>query len=446
MRILARRTIGSEGAGPLGHTRCVTIRRLNALYLAMGVAMGMLMPFTVPLLVAHGLEAAQIGLVLGVTGLASLVAYPIWGAVADGFLGRPRTVVLAAIVSAVGGIAVILAGADPVLLTAALSLVAVGVLAYGPLVDAITLGELGDASSGFGRVRVWASVGWAASAVVAGAAWFLLGPTPVLLAFSAASLSVGLLALRPGRAARGAGDRLDADGSAAGSSDGSAGHGTAPARRWRGSLRGWRVLLSPVLLGFLLGLLVTSIGEHASWRFVSLLILDQGGGVLLVGLAAALPAVVEVPVFASSRVLAGRLGLRLLFVVGAIIAAVIMALIAVAPEAWMVTGLRAMEGTSYALRYTAMVLIIGVLMPRHLYALGQSIAWFAYAGISPILADILGGLIYDYLGAQALFLVATATLVVGGLIVWFVLAGPTFARREARVDSAALPLEVPPPG
>ncbi len=158
-----------------------------------------------------------------------------------------------------------------------------------------------------------------------------------------------------------------------------------------------------MLLGFLVGLLVTSVGEHASWRFTGLRILDQGGGVLLVGLAAALPALIEIPVFAGSGRMAARIGLRWLFVSGAAVAAILMALVVVAPEPWMVTTLRTLDGASYALRYTAMVLIIGVLLPRHLFALGQTVAWFVYAGIAPIIGDAAGGIIYDELGAPALF-------------------------------------------
>jgi len=118
-------------------------------------------------------------------------------------------------------------------------------------------------------------------------------------------------------------------------------------------------------------------------------------------------------VFLSSRRLAGRFGLRRLFVVGAAVAAVIMGLIAVAPEPWMVNGLRTLDGVSYALRYMAMVLIVGALLPRSLHAFGQSLAWFVYAGIAPIIADAAGGLVYATLGAQALFL---ATMADGAII------------------------------
>jgi MFS transporter, PPP family, 3-phenylpropionic acid transporter len=400
----------------------MTPRRLRTLFAVQGVAFGLLMPFPVPLLDERGMGAAEIGLILSLAGLASLAAYPVWGAIADGWLGRPRTIALASLVGAAGGVAILLADSDPLLLTLALSLALAGALSWGPLVDALVLGELGDGSADYGRLRVWASAGWAVSATIGGAMWVTAGPVSVFTAFTLGSLLLAGLVLLPAspRARR----------------------GPAAEAPPHPSMRGWLPLfLSPVLLGFLAGLLLTSIGEHASWRFISLRILDQGGGVFLVGLAAALPAVVEIPIFASSRRLAPSLGLRGLFVGGAVLAAALMALVAVAPEAWMVTGLRTLDGVSYALRYMGMVLIIGVLLPRHLYAMGQSVAWFIYAGIAPILGDAAGGLVYDAFGAPVLFMAATVVLLLGGAVAWVVLRGPAFGRQRV------LPLagEVPPP-
>ncbi|MEA2025758.1 MAG: MFS transporter, partial [Chloroflexota bacterium] len=306
----------------------MTIRHLDSIYAMQGIAFGLLMPFPVPLLVARGMGPAEIGFILGVSGLVSLVAYPVWGAIADGWLGRRRTIVLTALTAAIGGLLIMLAGSDPAVLTLALSVALAGVLSWGPLIDALTLGELGEGSSDYGRIRVWASVGWAFSAAVGGAVWMAAGPEPVFTAFIISSLLMAGLVLAPARAVTPAAGATPAD---------AATHEALP----RPSLRSWLPLfLTPVLLGFLAGLLITSIGEHASWRFISLRILDQGGGVFLVGLAAALPAIVEIPVFASSRRLAAQMGLRWLFVSGAIVAAVLMALVAVAPEPWMVTGLR----------------------------------------------------------------------------------------------------------
>lgn len=384
------------------------------------------MPFPVPLLDERGLGAAEIGFILGIAGLASLLAYPLWGAIADGWLGRRRTIAVAAVTAAIGGLLILLAGSDPVALTAALSLAMVGAMSLFPLLDALTLGILVEGHSGYGSIRVWASAGWAGSAMIGGAIWTSAGPQPVFLAFVVSALLLAALLL-------------------ASSSSLAAGDDSAGDRPPRPQLRSWLpLLLAPVLLGFLAGLFITSLGEHASWRFISLRILDQGGSVFLVGLAAALPAIVEIPVFAGSRRLTASMGLRWLFVSGALLAALLMALVAIAPEPWMVTALRTLDGAPYALRYTAMVLIIGALLPRHLYAMGQSVAWFVYAGIAPIAADALGGVIYESFGSTTLFAVATATLAVGGAVVWVALREPRFGPHRAVPRPDEIPVPPPP--
>jgi len=405
-------------------------RRLATLYALAGISLGLILPFTVPLLAERGLGAVEIGLVMSLTGVAALVSYPVWGAIADGWLGRRRTVAVAALLAAVGGVSLMLAGDDPLALALALTVVIVGTLAWNPLIDALALAVLGDGSSDYGRLRLWGSLGWAASALSAGVVWTLVGPTPVFLGFVMAALLVGGLVLLP--------LPEEAEGGHAG--EGFAGDARPP-------LRSWLPLVgTPLMLGFLLGLLVTSLGEHASWRFIGLRILDQGGGVFLIGLAASLPALVEVPVFLSSRRLAGHFGLRRLFVGGAAVAAIIMGLIAVAPEPWMVAGLRTLDGVSYAMRYTAMVLIVGALLPRSLFAFGQSVAWFVYAGIAPIVADAVGGFIYETFGAEALFLATMVALAVGGAIVWLVLRGPRFGPQGLLPATAAEPVALPPAG
>jgi PPP family 3-phenylpropionic acid transporter len=402
------------------------------------------MPFLVPLLDERGLGPAGIGLVLGTAGLSSLLAYPLWGAVADGRLGRRRTIALTSLTAALGGPLILLAGGDPLALAVALSVASVGAMPWGPLIDALALHELEAPADAYGRVRAWASMGWAVTAIGAGAVWTIAGPVPVVVAFSLSALVVAglILGAVPGHGP-----------SATGLGPSATGHGAATTARHTGpaSLRSLPrqlgVAISPMLVGFLLGLFVTSMGEHAAARFASLRILDQGGSVLLVGFAAALPALVEFPVFGASRSLLALLGLRRMYVGGALIAALLAGLVALVPEAWMVTALRTLDGTSYALRYMAMVVIVGALLPGHLHALGQSLTWLVYMGVAPIIADVAGGLIYGALGAPALFTAATLTLLAGAGITWLALRGARFGRGASgeAVPGLAEGVPLPPP-
>lgn len=386
----------------------MTFSRLHWLYALQGIGLGLLMPFLVPLLDEKGLSAAQIGFVLGGAGFISLLAYPLWGTLADGWLGRRRSIALTGATAAAGGLLILNAGTDPVTLTLALSVAFIGALPWGPLIDALALGQLGEESSTYGRLRVWASLGWAGSTISAGIIWTVLGSSAVLALFLLAALGVAAVGIWQQEPAAHVHD----------------GEQDRPGLR-----HSLPLIATPILLGFMLGLFVSSVGEFATWRFVGLRILDQGGGVLLIGLAASLPALIEVPVFASSRGLTQRFGLRGIFLGGALISSSLAFLIAFAPEAWMVALFRTIDGTSFALRYMGMVLIIAALLPRRLHAVGQSLGWLVGMGIAPIVADAAGGFIYDAYGPTILFLTAAALILVGGVIVWFVLSGARFRRQ-----------------
>ena len=405
----------------------MSIVRLRWLYGLQGAALGLLLPYLVPLLAGRGLSATEIGLVLGASGLASLASYPIWGALADGPLGRRQAIAVSSVVAVAGALWIVVAGSDPLTLAGAVSLALIGALPWGPITDALALGSLGDRSSSYGRLRAWASIGWAISAIAAGLAWDRVGGSVVYLVFALFAVVVGaavLVPVGPRRSALRADGAIGADGLAT-----AAAASAEPVRR--SVVRGdWRLILaSPIFLGFLAGLLITSIGEHAAWRYVALRIIDQGGGTFLVGLAAALPALVETPVFMGSRRWERIMGLRWIYVAGALIAAGLTFLIALASEAWMVALLRTLDGTSYALRYIGMVLIIGALLPLRLHALGQSIGWFVAMGIGPIIADAAGGIIYDALGGSAVFFVASALALVGAVVVFVALSGAGLGRR-----------------
>jgi PPP family 3-phenylpropionic acid transporter len=416
----------------------VSLPRIRLLQALEGVALGVLLPFLVPTLADRGLDPATIGLVLGVSSLASLLAYPVWGLLADGPVGRARTIALAALLSAFGGSWFLLPGGDPLHLGLAVTLIVIGDAALPPIADAITLQTLGDDTTAYGRVRAWASIGWAASALSGGVIWSLAGPSAVQVGFVLAMLGVSTLAVlsatpRPARAPRPVDvdapvldlplPRPDLEGPPP-SPDVEL---VAPPPGLVAALRRWRRIVAlPVLVGFLAGILVTSIGLNASYNFVGLRILDEGGGIVLVGIAAALPAIVETPVFTSSRLLAGRLGLRRLYVGGASLTAFLTLLIALVPEPWMVAGLRAVDGIPFALRYTGMVLIIGALLPERLRAIGQSLAWFTAAGVAPILGGLLGGFVYGTFGGSALFMGCALMMALGGLIARCFLRAPTF--------------------
>jgi MFS transporter, PPP family, 3-phenylpropionic acid transporter len=381
----------------------VSLRRLRLLYASYGIAMGFLTPWNVPQMLSEGLSPEAIGLVLGSAALASMLAYPLWGIVADTVLGRDRTLLLSGILGAGAGVGLLVAGSQPPLLAAFVVLASVFAAPLAPVSDALALGVLGEDPRAYGRLRLMASAGWIAGVLVAGPLYAVAGPIPVRALYVVASLVIGVAV--------------------------AAGRSTAPpapaprVTRERPTVASVRAAMrfSPVFLPFLGVLLLATVATSASWSFVTLRILDEGGGPILIGVSAAMPAIAEIPLFASVGRLTDRFGLRALFSIGCLITASQMLVVALAPSAAIVAVVRLLDGAGYALRYTATVIIAGSGLPGRLRATGQSMTWLVMSGIAPVVSGPAGGWIYGTFGGMTLFTLCATLISAAAGLAWLVL-------------------------
>jgi MFS family permease len=161
---------------------------------------------------------------------------------------------------------------------------------------------------------------------------------------------------------------------------------------------------------------------------IPLRILDVGGGAIIIGLAAAAPAIVETPIFPSTGPMTARLGLRRFYVLGLLIAAACLVFVAVVSDPVLVALSRGVDGASYVLRYAGIVLIIGAVLPPTLRATGQSLAWFVGGGLSAVIAGPFAGAMYESLGGTALFATCALLVLGGAAVAWWALRAPSFQR------------------
>jgi PPP family 3-phenylpropionic acid transporter len=321
---------------------------------------------------------------------------------------------LAALIAAILGIALILAQGDPFLVGACAVLLPFGMASWEPVTDALVLQALGaDASRRYGRFRLWTSIGWAVTALVGGVLYAAGGPEAILVPFVAGSLLLVVVTARPrqGRSWRRGGST-----------------GGSPTQPLLPELR--RALaVAPVLVPLLVATFLEWIVNGASGGFTALLINDLGGGAVLIGVASAIPAIIEVPLFPTTGWMSERLGLRGLYVAGLLMAAAVSAVIALVEEPVLITLVNGFGGVSYVLRYTAVVLIVGAVLPHALRATGQSMARFVGGGLAAIVAGPFAGVVYGAGGGPALFLTCACLMLLAAAIAWRGLRGPAFAPR-----------------
>lgn len=392
---------------------------LRVLNLAIGLAIGVFVPFISVNLASRGFGPAQIGLVASLGALGFTIAVPVWGHLADVRLGRPRTLQVCAIGA---GMAVVLLLRDWSMAVIALLFFLYWIFAssWQPLSDALTVNALRGRRGGYERVRLLASLTFAIGAIGAG---FLYdqtgyGASSVLLAVGAILIAV-TAAFVPdvGRADLGA--------HRAGSE--------TPVRTWRLGSVGVALRVAPRLGAVLFVVALLHIGIISGYTFLSLRLVELGGSPSVVALSAGISAFAEVPSMLVAGWIAVRIGLRGLFAVGALLYGVAFLSWAVVGSVGLIIASRILIGFSFASVIVAVVLTIATLLPAELQATGQALFQTTAFGIAAIIANVVGGLLYSTAGHAAVFGLAAVLAVVAAIGGWLVMPRRPGARAAPSV-------------
>ena len=171
---------------------------LRILVLTVGVAIGVIMPFSPVILSSLGFGPGAIGLIVSLGAIGITLAIPAWGHLADVRLGRPRTLQVSGVGAALAALALL--GPWPSIALACLFIVFwVFESAWQQTADAITVNALIGRGRGreFGRIRLLTSLSFAIGTTVAGFiyqqtgfAWAFVMTAAAALAMAAASLGV----------------------------------------------------------------------------------------------------------------------------------------------------------------------------------------------------------------------------------------------------------------
>jgi PPP family 3-phenylpropionic acid transporter len=379
---------------------------LRLIYLALGAATAALYPFVPVILSERGLDPVAIG-VIGSVGACGLIASIfLWGHLGDRVLGRRATLQLCAL-----GATVVAAGiALPVPALVLGALVVAFACTQGALlalVDALAVNRLADPGRQYGRIRLLASLSFAVTTIVVGFVYEGLGYPIASAVYAAFAITIAVAAAgcEDDRPARGQADRP-----------------TAASQPWpsdtnsRFGSTGAAFKAQPRLLAVLATVAVTWLAVVVSFVFLSLRIVDLGGGSADVALSFGVSAFAEIPgMFLATR-LAPRIGLRGVFSVSALLFGLAFLSWAALDSPSAIVATRVATGLSYGGLTVAMVLTIGTLLPADLQATGQSLYQGTATGVAAIVGNVGGGIAYAGAGAPALFVGCAALCAGGGLL------------------------------
>jgi PPP family 3-phenylpropionic acid transporter len=358
--------------------------------------------FIAVVLFARGLSPSQTGLLLSLLPVVQVMVQPLWGVAAD-TTGRTKTLLVGACGGLLAGALGLWMASRLVWLIAAVVLVAVSRAGILPLVTTLALDHLGPRGRGFGRIRLWGSLGF--SLMVLATGWMAAGAEPhaVLLVHALCVLAAALVALTLP---------------------------PSPSRPPTVRTGGYRPALVPGLGRAVAAAVLAGTGLGVNNTFLAVFVRDLGGPAWTLGAAFAIAALGEIPLMAAMHRLIVQVGTARLVSAGLLALAVRWSLYAVLPSVWPLLPLQLLHSVAIACLEVAGVLLVRDLSPPGWAATAQATYGAALMGLGPGIGTMLAGVVYEAAGPRAVFAASAVPALAGWTL--FTLGGGRRGREAAR--------------
>lgn len=362
---------------------------LSGFYFLLFGITGITLPFLPAYLKSLSLSATQVGALLAISPLVSLLVPPLWGHLADrtGHTGRLLTLL------AVGA----LLGLSPLLWVerfAALAATLVGYALFNcgftPLVDSLSLTHVARAGGSYAHIRLFGSLGFVVSSACFGllvsgvGRWTVIVPMGLLTTLGLWSLTLHVRSVPGARLHPLAGLGLL----------------RLPDMRW---------LLASTCLHWL-----ACAPYHGTF---SIHVLALGLTPAVVGLSASLGVLAEVAFMFLYPRFAERIAPRHLLALAFASSALRWAGMSLVSSAPALVALSLLHGFTFGAFYVASVAFLARRVPPHLRASGQALYAAVTFGLGGLVGYASAGAGYDWLGGHRLFAVAAALEVVAAVLV-----------------------------
>lgn len=339
-------------------------------------AAGSLLPYLVIFYDLRGISAGQIGVLAAVFPIMMLVSAPLWGS----FVDASRKDKLALYLASFGAMAsvFIMTGVETYLgLIVVVSAYAIFNAPIISMYDNSVMEMLGEQKSIYGRLRVWGSVGWGIMAPLVGWMidrfsinamfyWFLILMSMTLLVawFLPLKRSPRISPPVPGS---------------------------------------WRVFLGKSWLVFLAAVFIAGVGLALINNYLFLYLDELGASKTLMGISVTIAILSELPVLYYGDRLVQRQGLRGLMIISLVMYAVRLILVSVIQLPILILPIQLLNGLTYTTMWIAGVAYANRSAQDGLGATAQGLFSGTYLGLGGAAGALLGGYLYDTLGAAATF-------------------------------------------
>ncbi|MEK4061238.1 MULTISPECIES: MFS transporter [Paenibacillus] len=327
-----------------------------------------------------GMNKLEIGSLMSVGALVSIIANPFWGIWSDRYQNMRRIV----LVMLTGTLVL----SQLVFQAHTYEMIYVSILFFyffqGPLFaqsNTMILSYIDGTNHKFGSFRLWGSLGWALTAILAGPVieWAGVSILSYLFAALLCAAMLSLVAL----------PRLDH----------SIGVAPLPFKGFQ------KIFYNPFFLCFIFFGILVSIPNTMNNTFVSLYITELGGSKTMIGLAVFLSSILEVGVLLlCNRFLKRKVSVLLGWL--ALVSVLFVLrwwLMAGATTPLQVAFIQILHCITFGGFFYVGTQLTMLLVPRPYRSSGQALYTLAWSGISGILGGVLGGWLYQNLGAQSMY-------------------------------------------
>lgn len=376
--------------------------RLSGFYFFYFAFVGAFTPFWSLYLQSLEFNAFQIGVLMSLLQVSRIFAPNLWGWLADHTGRRVAVVQLAAFLSLIFYLGVF-AGDSFIWMFVVMALMSLFWSASLPLVEAITLGHLGAGGEGYGRIRLWGSVGFIIAVIILG---YVLDYAPVrALLWIVLGLKAGIFLLsrkipEPKIVPHHTDDQ--------------------PV---------WNILRRPDVAAFLAACFLMAAAHGVYYTFYSIYLVEHGYSKSVVGWLWALGVICEVLVFLWMPRMAARFGLWRILIASFALAALRFFLIGWGVEyILIIVFAQTLHAASFGSFHAAAVALVHQFFRGKHQAKGQGLYTSISFGLGGTLGGLMSGYTWDALGADWSFSISALFALAGYFVLlWRVRHAPSTA-------------------
>ncbi len=367
-------------------------------FLLFFAGIGLIMPFLSLQFKAVGYNGVQISLLNMLSALAVILTAPQYGLIFDRSKDK-RLILLISLTIATVTLFLIpylrAFGAMLVIYTINRVIVSSSITASENLSYQVSADKNGEEKAGFGSLRMWGSLGFALTALLGGMIFQnfgLLRNSRIFLGLMAATFVV--LLLMPESIFR---ERRSIESG-------------ETALSTRGVIK--LIAKDQYLLLTVVALALTDPLFDGVRSFEPIFMEELGLPVSVIGLAATLSALLEMPMMLGADRLIERIGVQNLVIAILSFDLTRRLLVWIFPSGWVVFALNIMTAISFTLRLITTVHLINLRIPKQYTTTALTFVFNTLNGIMYILSNAISGVIYDAFGARQIYLVSATLCVI----------------------------------